>query len=108
MDIILGLGVLAFLFFWLAFHENTRAKHEALSLMFFFFGFFIIIVDFMAMAQESRALTYYGVEGMVVVLMQITVLMLIFTLFYFLIKYASTIFGFFQNAFNSSGRDDEE
>ena len=108
MDIAMGLTGLAFLFFWIAVHENTRKKHEALSLLFFFFGFGIVLVDILSMAQEARALTYYNVEGMLVVLMQVTVFMFIFVLLYFLLKYATSVFTFLGSIFNSSGRDDEE
>jgi len=108
MDIALSLTGIAFLFFWLATKDNIRENHEALGVLFFFLGFAVVIVDTLSLAQEARALTYYGIEDMMVVLTQVFALAFVFVLFYFMLKYASGIFSMFSKALNHPGRDNEE
>jgi len=108
MDIAIGLTGLAFIFFWLATNENIRKNHEPLGMLFLFLGFSVMIVDVLSMAQEARALTYYGVEDMLIVLTQVFTLMFVFVLFYFMLRYATKMFTWLGSIFQSSGRDDEE
>lgn len=108
MDIALGLTGLTFIFFWLSTRENIREQHEHLGILFFFLGFGTMIVDALAMAQEARALTYYGVEDMLVVLSQAFTFLFVFVLFYFMLKYSVSMFTWVSSLFQSSGRDDKE
>lgn len=93
----------AFILFWISSQEYMRKKHESLSLLFFFLGFFMLFVNMLASATIARASAFFGIEGLFITLLQIMMWAFIFVLFYFLLTLLIYAFKRFLNGSGGGG-----